>query len=246
MTDAAPVAQFAGMFTVLRRRFIYSVGAVLAGAIVGWIFSGDLLRIMQLPFAKVMGEGRYLVFTAPHEGFVAHLTIGLVAGVIIASPYLFLQIWWLFAPVFYRKQRRMFMLLAMLSAITFVLGALFGYFGILPAAIDFLVKGFEQRAPFEAFLKVRSFLGFAIKLLLVFGLAFELPMLMFILGRLGLVSARSLWKGFRYAMVIILIGAALFTPPDVLTQVMLAGPLCLLYLVGVGAVALFGKRKTQA
>ena len=208
MSDAAPLtSNHLSLFIELRRRFFRCVLAIFAGAGVGWYFSADLILIMQLPFTKIMGPDRIMIFTAPHEGFVAHLVVGLVAGLILAAPYLFLQVWWFFAPVFYRRQKTLFFFFAMLSAITFVGGALFGYFGILPAAIDFLVQGFEQRAPLTAMLSVQKFLSFSLKLLIVFGLAFELPIVMLILGRLGVVNAGLLWRGFRYAVVLIIVAA---------------------------------------
>jgi len=132
----------------------------------------------------------------------------------------------------------------MASALVFVLGAVFGYFGILPAALDFLVKRYETGEMFTAMLKISSFMNFSLKLLLVFGLGFELPVLMVLLGRLGIVNARMLWRGFRYAVVIIAIAAAALTPPDVVTQLMLAGPLVLLYVMGMALVAVVGKRRT--
>lgn len=242
MTDAVPLSGFLSIFAYLRKRLLFCAGAILLGAVVGWFFSRDLIAVLQYPFLQVMGTDRSLIFTAPQEAFVAHLLIGLVFGLLAAAPYLFLEGWWVVAPVFYRKQRLRFLIFAMFSAVAFVGGALFGYFGILPVAIDFLVKGFEVKAPFLAMLRVREFISFSLKLLLVFGVAFELPVAMFILGRLGLVNAKGLLRGFRYAVVAIVIAAAAFTPPDVTSQILLAVPLCLLYLVGTAAVWVFGKR----
>ena len=116
----------------------------------------------------------------------------------------------------------------------------------MPAVLKFLVRGFEQKWQMEAFLRVRAFMNFSLKLLFAFGLAFELPVLMFILGRLGVVGARVLWRGFRYAVLLIFIAAAVFTPPDVVSQFLLAAPLILLYLIGVAAVALTGRRRAKS
>jgi len=243
MTDQEPLAGFFSIFAYLRRRLLYCAGAILLASSVGWWFSRDLIAVLRYPFLAVMGDERALVFTAPHEAFMAHMVIGLVFGLLVAAPYLFLEGWWVVAPVFYRQQRVRFLLFAMFSAVTFVGGAVFGYFGILPVAIDFLVKGFENKAPFMALLRVSEFMSFALKLLLVFGVAFELPVAMFILGRLGLVTGRGLLRSFRYALVVIVIAAAVFTPPDVTSQILLAVPLILLYLVGTLGVWLFGKRK---
>ncbi len=243
MTDAIPTSdKLLNVFAELRRRLLYVVIAIGLGATVGWIFSGDLLRVLLVPFHSALGANRALYFTAPHESFMAHLWLGLMAGLLFAAPYIFLQIWWVASPVLYRKRRTTFLVFAMFSALAFVVGALFGYFGILPAALDFLVKRFEMKEMFTAMLKISSFMNFSFKLLLVFGLAFELPVLMLLLGRLGVLNARLLWRGFRYAVVIIVVFAAVLTPPDVITQVMLAGPMLLLYLLGILLVALFGKR----
>jgi sec-independent protein translocase protein TatC len=174
---------------------------------------------------------------------MAHLLVAFVAAVILVAPYLFLQLWWLASPVLYRTNRVRFVAFALTTAVTFVAGALFGYFGVLPEAINFLVRSFDLKTNFEAMLRISSFLSFALKLMLAFGLAFELPVIMFLLGRLGVVNARQLWRGGRYAVVIIFVAAAVLSPPDVITQLILAVPLCLLYLIGVAAVGLFGKRQ---
>jgi sec-independent protein translocase protein TatC len=134
----------------------------------------------------------------------------------------------------------------MVTAVAFVAGALFGYFGVLPAAIDLLVRGFEARRMFEAYIKISAFTGFALKLMAAFGLAFELPVVMFILGRLGVINRRQVWSGARYALVLIFLAAAVLTPPDVATQFVLAVPLFALYVLGAVAVTLFGKREAPA
>lgn len=239
---ASPLANWQNAATVLRRKLLHSAIAVGLGASLGWYFADDLLEILKVPFLDVMGPHSRLYFTAPSESFVTYMTIGIIAGIILAAPYLFLQLWWVLAPVLYRTRRRSFLFLSMLTAVTFVGGALFGYFGILPVAIQLLIKNFETKAAFEAYMKVSAFTGFALKMLLAFGLAFEMPVVMLILGRFGLVDAKTLWSGFRYAVVLVFIAAAVLTPPDLLTQILLGIPLCLLYLFGVLLVALFGKR----
>lgn len=241
-----PSPGFLNTVKALRRRFVRMLIVLGLGITACLIFSRDLLLIIIFPFQQAMGDDRSLYFTAPYESFMAQFFVGLIAGLILTAPYLFAEIWRLVAPVFYRRQRRRFMVFAMVSALTFIAGALFGYFGILPAAVDYLVRQFEIQNSFRAYMRIRPFLAFALKLLLAFGLAFELPVLMFLVGRLGLVSARTLWRGFRYAVIMIFIAAAIFTPPDVMTQFMLGVPLCLLYLLGVLAVALFGKRPAPA
>jgi sec-independent protein translocase protein TatC len=237
------LANWVSVVTVLRRKLLHSAIAVGIGAAIGIYFSDDLLAILKVPFLTVMGPHSRLYFTAPSESFIVYMTIGIIAGVIMAAPYLFLQLWWVLAPVLYRTRRRSFLFLAMLTAVTFVGGALFGYFGILPVAVEVLIKGFESKAAFEAYMKVSDFTSFALKLLLAFGLAFEMPVVMMILGRFGLIGAKTLWRGFRYAVVLVFLVAAVLTPPDLLTQVLLGVPLCLLYLFGVLLVAIFGKRR---
>ena len=206
MTDRAEPSPAAfSVIVELRRRLLRSIAAVTVASTIGWIFSRDLLRILQVPFIDVMGPQGKLYYLAPSEAFMALMWIGVVAGLLLAAPYLALQLWWVFAPMFRRQKPGRFLFFAMLTAVTFVLGALFGYFGVMPAVLKFLVRGFEQKWQMEAFLRVRAFMNFSLKLLFAFGLAFELPVLMFILGRLGVVGARVLWRGFRYAVLLIFI-----------------------------------------
>ena len=243
--NASPLANWLPVVTALRRKLLHSAIAVSIGAGIGIYFSEDLLAILKVPFLGVMGPHSRLYFTAPSESFATYMIIGILAGVIMAAPYLFLQLWWVIAPIMYRTRQRLFLFYAMLTAVTFIAGSLFGYFGVLPAAIDFLVKRFEMKTAFEAYMKVSDFTEFSLKLLVAFGLAFEMPVVMLILGRLGLIGAGTLWRGFRYAVVLVFLAAAVLTPPDLLTQILLGLPLCLLYLSGVLLVWIFGKRRRE-
>jgi len=243
LSDALPrLNKYMDVIVVLRRRFFYCLIALGLGSALGLYFSGDLIRILQMPFQEVLGPGRTLVFMAPTEAFMANMWVGIIAGALLAAPYLFLQGWWVLAPVMYRQQRKTFMFVAMFTAVTFVCGGIFGYFVVLPLAMNLLVRGFEMNSIFEAVLSVQKFCFFALKLLFAFGLAFELPVVMLILGRLGLVTAQAWWRGFRYAVVLIFLIAGILTPPDIFTQIAVAAPLCLLYATGAGLVTLFGKK----
>jgi sec-independent protein translocase protein TatC len=242
-------SRFDAVFTVfadLRRRFFLCAVAVLVTSGIGIYFSGTLIELLKRPFLTVMGPHNKLYFTSPTESIISYMVVGAVAGVIAAAPYVFFHIWWVAAPVLYRRQKVRFLAFSTVSALVFVAGSLFGYFGILPIAIRVLVRAFETDAPFEAYMKISSFLGFSLKLLFAFGLAFELPVVMFLLGRLGVVSARAFWRGARYAVIAIFLAAAVLSPPEIVTQLILAVPLCLLYIAGALSVTLFGKRAEPA
>lgn len=229
--------------TELRKRLLWSFGAIAVGFGAAWHFAPDIFALLMKPLTDVLGEGRQVVFTAPTEAFTTYLKVAIVTGVFAAAPVIFWQIWRFVAPGLYKKEKAYFAVVVIVGAFFFTGGALFGYFGVFPIGFKFFINTYENPT-IQALITVKEYWKFALGMLVGFGIAFELPVFVFFLARIGLVTPQWLWKNFRYAVLVIFIAAAIFTPPDVISQTILGVPLVLLYLLATGAAYLFdGKRK---
>jgi len=228
----------------LRTRLIHGAVSIFIGFVVGWIFHEDILRILMLPMIKVLGPDTQMIFTNPTDGFITYLKVAGLAGILMATPYWMLQIWLFIGPGLYRNERTYIVAFVLFGSIFFIGGAIFGYFQIIPLGLEFLINNFQ--APyFKALPSIKETFALSTKLLLAFGVAFELPLLIFFLAKTGIVSAGWLLKNFKYAVLVIFIAAAVFTPPDVITQIGLGIPLSLLYLLGVLVAWLFGGNRKK-
>ncbi|HAS90294.1 MAG TPA: twin-arginine translocase subunit TatC [Desulfovibrio sp.] len=224
----------------LRRRFVRIFIACGIGFLACYSFAKPLFSMLMAPLVAVLPPDSTLIFTSLPEGFVTYLKVAAVAGVFAVSPYIFSQIWGFIAPGLYEHERKWMIPLAFLSAFFFVGGALFGYYVVFPFGCEFFM-GFA-----DEFIKpmptLREYLGFSLKLLFAFGIIFELPLFIFFLARLGVVTAEGLRSKRKYAILVCFICSAILTPPDVMTQTLMAGPLIILYEIGIWVAYFFGKR----
>lgn len=235
----------------LRRRLLVSLGTVVlvfALVYVIPIFGAPLVRPIRDFFLAplkqaVQGRGT-LQFTGPAEGFIFELKLAAVVAVFLASPMLFYQFWKFVAPGLYRHERRYLLPFIFFSTLFFVAGAGFGYFVIFPLAFSFFAQFATSWIQFNP--KLNEAFSFAVWTLLVFGLVFELPLVAFVFGRLGLLSVGFLVRNFKYAIVVIFIVAAILTPPDVVSQILLAVPMTVLYGLSILVVWIFGKKRGPA
>jgi sec-independent protein translocase protein TatC len=225
----------------LRSRLIKCFIAVGVGFAASYAFKEILFNILVRPLVKVMEHGDHLIFTGLPEAFFTYLKVSLLAGLMLASPVLLYQFWMFVAPGLYQKERRLMAPVVILSSFFFIAGALFGYFIVFPWGFKFFL-GFatESIRPLPS---MKEYLAFSAKLLLAFGLVFELPMVLTFLARLGIVSVDFLKRNRKYALLLFFAGAAILTPPDVVTQVMMAVPLILMYELSIIGARLFGKKK---
>jgi sec-independent protein translocase protein TatC len=161
----------------------------------------------------------------------------------LASPIIFYQLWMFTAPGLYHKERRLLLPIVFLSSIFFLFGSLFGYFIVFPWGFKFFL-GFASET-IKPLPSMKEYLSFSSKLLLAFGLVFELPLVVTFLAKLGLVTVPFLKKNRKYALLLFFAGAAILTPPDVVTQVMMALPLMVLYEISILGARVFGKKKTE-
>jgi sec-independent protein translocase protein TatC len=229
---------FLGHLEELRSRLVASAIAVGIGFALCYAFSERLFLILASPLTSIMPEGDHLIFTSLPEMFFTYLKISLVSGLLVASPVVFYEMWMFVAPGLYRNEKRLVIPFVSISTVLFVGGSLFAYFIVFPFGFKFFL-GFSSEYV-KALPSVKQYFSFSIKLLLAFGLVFELPVVIFFLTKLGLVTPAFLKKNRKYAILLIFIVSAILTPPDVITQFMMAVPLLTLYELGI-MVARFAK-----
>ncbi len=227
----------------LRKRLVRILIAVGVGFAACYYFKDPLYRVITRPLMTVMPAGSHMVFTGLPEAFFVYMKIAFFASLFLTSPYIFYQLWRFIAPGLYPRERRYVVPFVLFSTVLFLAGIVFGYFIVLPPAFGFFISfTTDSLKPMISF---REYLSFALKVLLAFGLSFELPVLIFFLAKLGIVSSRMLRKQRRYAIVLIFVTAALLTPsPDAVTQILMALPLLILY-EGSIFLAKFVEKKKQ-
>jgi sec-independent protein translocase protein TatC len=224
----------------LRRRLIICFVAVGIGFVISYFFAKQIFEILMRPLIKAMPPGEGLIFTALPEAFITYLKVALLTGIGLASPVIIYQFWRFLAPGLYNRERRALFPIVLFSTVFFLGGALFGYFVVFPFGFKFFI-GFASDS-IRALPSIREYLKFASKLLFAFGFIFELPLFAFFLARLGLVTAETLRKKQKYAILIIFMLAAILTPPDVVTQIMMAGPLLILYELSIWIAKVFARK----
>ena len=227
----------------LRSRLIVCFIAVGIGFVAAYGFKEKLFEVLVYPLASVMETGDKIIFTGLPEAFFTYLKVAFLAGIMVASPVIIYQFWMFVAPGLYKKERRLLVPIIILSSFFFIAGALFGYFVVFPWGFKFFM-GFatETIRPMPS---MKEYLGFSSKLLLAFGFSFELPIVITFMAKIGLVGVDFLKKNRKYALLLFFIGSAILTPPDVVTQIMMAFPLMFLYELSIIGARIFGKKKME-
>jgi len=224
----------------LRRRLIVCFIAVGTGFVLSYGFKEKLFQILTRPLIGVMKTGDKLIFTGLPEAFFTYLKVAFLSGIILATPIIFYQFWMFVAPGLYDKEKRLMLPIVFLSTLFFLGGSFFGYFIVFPYGFKFFL-GFASEI-IRPLPSMREYLSFASKLLLAFGVVFELPLIITFLAKLGIVSVSFLKKNRKYAVLLFFVGAAILTPPDVVTQIMMALPLMVLYEISIVGARIFGKK----
>ena len=225
----------------MRRRIIRSVVAAFLGMLACYAFAEKFFDWLMLPLYRALPEASKLIYTAPHEAFFTYIKVAFVAGIILTSPYIFYQMWLFVVPGLYSHERKYIMPIAFCSALFFVCGAFFGYGVVFPYGYKFFMSFSDVYI--QPMITMREGLSFAIRLLLAFGVVFELPLVIFFLARLGIVTSKGLRKQRKYAILIAFVLSAMLTPPDLVTQTFMSGPLIVLYELGIWVAKFFGKRE---
>jgi sec-independent protein translocase protein TatC len=243
MMDDQEKIPFTAHLEELRKRLIICFIAIGIGFVLSYGFKEKLFRILTHPLIKAMQTGDKLIFTGLPEAFFTYLKVAFISGIILSTPVIFYQFWRFVAPGLYDKEKRLLIPIVALSTVFFVGGAFFGYFIVFPFGFKFFL-GFASDT-IRPLPSMREYLSFSTKLLLAFGLVFELPLVLTFFARMGIVSVDFLKKNRKYAILIIFTAAAILTPPDVATQIMMAVPLMVLYEISIVGAKIFGKKKSS-
>ena len=225
----------------LRKRFIYSLIAVGICFLICFTFKEWLFKILTLPLVAILPENSSMIFTSLPEAFFTYLKISLLGSLFLASPFVLYQIWMFISPGLFPSEKKHVFPFVFFSTIFFVGGSLFAYFIVFPFGFKFFVSFATEFI--KPMLTLREFLSFSCKLLLAFGIIFELPIFMFFMARIGLVDSKMLSAKRKYAILLTFVIAALLTPPDIVTQIMMAIPVMLLYEISIWVVKLGEKKE---
>ncbi|MCB9027307.1 MAG: twin-arginine translocase subunit TatC [Bdellovibrionaceae bacterium] len=229
-----------GHLTELRKRLLIIIFIIFIGFIVCWIFSSFIFDVIRAPILPYLPEGG-LIFTAPMDKFLAHIKVSLIASIVVTCPVWIFQVWLFVAPGLYAKEKKMGLGFMFSGTFLFLTGVSFVYFVVYPMAFKFLMSfGGETDKPM---ITISSYLSFFTTTTLVFGLAFEMPLILTILGMMGLISSNFLIEKRRYAIVILAFLSAVFTPPDVISMLLMMAPMLLLYEISIFMVKIFGQKQ---
>jgi sec-independent protein translocase protein TatC len=227
----------------LRKRITHAVLALLVGFLIAFAF---VKQTYDFVFARLAADvpNHTLIYTEPGEAFFLYLKIAALSGVLISSPYVMWQVWLFIAPGLYANEKKFALPFAFFASALFISGAAFSHYILFPFAWRFFASFSGETLQFMP--RVEPIFGLYVKLMLAMGLVFQLPMLVFVLARFGIVTAGFLAKNFRYALLIFFVISAIVTPDgSMVPQVIMAGSMTALYVVSIGVAWVFGKKREE-
>jgi sec-independent protein translocase protein TatC len=244
--DEMPTMGFLDHLEELRKRLVYSIIAVAIGFCVCWKFAERIYAVMQRPIMEALqhnGLSAKLVYLNPTEPFNLYLKVGGMAGLFIASPFVLYQIWCFISPGLYRNEKRYVFPFMFSTVALFIAGGYFGYKVVLPQALVFLI-GYGK--DFQPMITLSEYSSLFLTIIVGLGVIFEMPILVFFLALMGIVSAGWMWKNIRYAILLIFVIAAIITPtPDILNMCIFAAPMVALYVLSIGLAFLVHPTQRQ-
>ncbi|MDA9598335.1 twin-arginine translocase subunit TatC [Candidatus Pelagibacter sp.] len=243
---------FISHLSELRKRLIHSFIFLIIFFVFGYIFAEHLYGFLVEPFATAVKDDeidRRLIFTALQETFLTYLKVSFFAAFFITFPFILIQIWKFIAPGLYKHEKVAILPYLILTPILFFLGGMLVYYLIMPLAIKFFLSfessGISTNLPIQLEAKVNEYLSLVMKLIFAFGISFQLPVVLSLLARVGIVDSQFLKSRRKYVVVMIFAAAALLTPPDPITQVGLAIPLLILYELSIFSVKFIENKKIK-
>ena len=252
MNEESKEASFVSHLSELRKRLIHSLIFISVIFVFGYIFAENIYNFLVEPYAKAVkndGVDRRLIFTALHETFLTYLKVAFFASIFIGSPIVILQIWKFVAPGLYKNEKKALLPYLIATPILFLLGGMLIYYLVMPLAIKFFLSfetvGQANTLPIQLEAKVNEYLSLIMRLIFAFGLSFQLPVLLNLLARVGVIDSEYLKIRRKYFIVIIFAAAAILTPPDPITQIGLAIPLLILYELSILSVKITEKNKNK-
>lgn len=235
----------------LRTRLIYAVAAFVVCFFVGYYLAEPIFRFLVEPLHQMWAgqENRRLIYTALHEAFFTYIKVGFFFAACVSFPLVSMQIWLFIAPGLYKHERRAFLPFLVATPVLFLLGAAMVYYIVIPLAWQFFASfetsGLDGNLAMTLEPKVDQYLSLVMRLIFAFGVAFELPVLLILLAKVGIVSAQGLRDKRKYAIVVAFVAAAILTPPDVISQVLLAVPIIVLYEISIFAAQFIEKKREE-
>ena len=235
----------------LRSRIIKTMIMIIVFFIFFYIFADNIYNFLVKPYANAVAgeEGRRLIFTALHETFFTYIRVAIFASLFVSLPFLLIQLWIFIAPGLYKNEKNVVVPYLLATPVLFILGSALVYYLIMPFAIKFFLSfesiGGNGALPIQLEAKVNEYLSLIMRLILAFGLCFQLPVALTLMARVGLVSSEGLKKNRKYVIVGIFAIAAILTPPDPISQIGLGIPILLLYELSIIAVSFIEKRKNS-
>lgn len=227
----------------LRSRIVQALIGFVIAFVPCWVYVDDIFDFLERPIIKLLPAGKKLAYTGITDPFILYFKVAAIAALFLAAPFLLFQVWRFISPGLYKHERLYVIPFLFFGSFFFLAGGAFAYYIAFPYAAQFLLA---MGSHFEPVITIERYFGFLLTVILGLGLMFEMPILIFLLSILGVVTPRFLLKNFRYAVVIIFIVSAIITPtPDVINLCIFAVPSLLLYLLGVGTAAVFLGRKKK-
>ena len=226
----------------LRRRIIYSLIAVGVGFGIAFYFINDLFDFIMGPMQALLPAGQTLIYTDPGEAFFLQIKIGLMAGLILASPVVASQVWLFIAPGLYSHEKKLAIPFVLMSSIFFVGGAAFSHYQVFPIIWKFFAS--FQNDVLTYMPRVEPAFSIYLRLILAMGLTFQLPTIVLFLARMGMITPRFMIKNFKYAVMIIVVLSAVLSPdPGGVGMLAMGGPVVILYIFSIGLAWVFGKKR---
>jgi len=225
----------------LRKRLVHVVAYIAVGFLCCWPLARPIYNFLAMPITSALPEGAKLAFTKPTDPFILYMKVAFLAAIFLTLPFTLYEVWKFIAPGLYRKEKRYIVPFLVCSMVLFLSGAAFCYYVVLPPCFKFLI---DLGSSFTPMIMINDYLDMTNRMLLGFGIIFEMPVIAAFLSIFGLVTAGFLWRKFKYAMLGIVVLAALISPTaDAFNLLLWTAPMVLLYIMSIGVAALFGWRR---